>query len=57
MGGKGLRQWQVCQRKAYLNSWSLVERLTRLEKENAQLRKENNLLRKAKVNERRVPLG
>lgn len=57
VGGKGLRQWQVCQRKAYLNSWSLVERLTQLEKENAQLRKENNLLRKAKVNERRVPLG
>eukprot|EP00752_Nemacystus_decipiens_P001895 g1825.t1 len=48
VGGNGLRQWQVCQRKAYLNSWSLVERLTQLEKENAQLKKENNRLRKMK---------
>lgn len=46
VGGKGLRQWQVSQRKAFLNSWSMVDRLSHLETENAQLRKENDLLRK-----------
>lgn len=51
VGGKGLRQWQVSQRKAFLNGWSMMDRLTHLESENAQLRKENDLLRKV----RRVP--
>ena len=46
IGGKGLRQWQVCQRKAFLNSWSMVDRLAQLERENAELRKENNKLLK-----------
>ncbi|CAM9602998.1 unnamed protein product, partial [Hapterophycus canaliculatus] len=46
VGGKGLRQWQVCQRRAYLNSWSMMDRLMQLEMENAQLRKENDILRK-----------
>lgn len=52
MGGKGLRQWQISQRKAFLNGWSMMDRLTHLESENAQLRKENGLLRKV----RRVPV-
>ena len=46
VGGKGLRQWQIAQRKAFLNGWSMVDRLSHLETENAQLRKENDLLRK-----------
>lgn len=48
MGGKGLRQWQVYQRKAYLNSWSMMDRLAHLERENALLRRENDLLRKVR---------
>lgn len=51
IGGKGLRQWQVCQRKAFLNSASMVDRLAQLEKENAQLRKENKLLKQVKKTE------
>lgn len=46
VGGKGLRQWQIAQRKAFLNGWSMMDRLTFLEYENARLIKENDLLRK-----------
>lgn len=49
MGGKGLRQWQISQRKAFMNGWSMIDRLTHLEDENANLRKENNLLKKASL--------
>lgn len=46
VGGKGLREWQVLKRKAYLNSWSMMDRLAHLERENALIKKELVMLRK-----------
>lgn len=51
MGGQGLKEWQRVKCRAYENSWSLVERLAELERENALLRRENDMMRKVRYAE------